>query len=318
MRLIYVLAAVAIVGTAAAAVQTLEDMGIQTYVGAFDDVETWEIPYEFKGECTAFFTAVLERGEMRIFDGNDLLIHAKSPGKYRVILGNEGVMRIVLKRIQGDREARISTESFIACDRVPVVTMEINVPKTWDVGGFTPVVVRLKNRGSAEANGVLTLDSPWNAAPLVPPKRVHVPAGEEVSVVIPMLTIEENNKVLFPRQCFEYLDKYGRSESCVDSTVFSARKRVPTGCIVLGEEMELFNGGYLELELNSEVIPPRESIFTGPSSDYGEGICEFYVQIQKIPFIENSNRSIALAAIMAVLGVIGILASEKKLKTSRA
>ena len=318
MRLIYSLVAVLIVGTAAAAIQTLEDMGVRTYVGNFDDMESWEIPYEFNGKCTAFFTAMLETGELKIFDGNDLLIHTKKPGKYRVILENAGVMRIVLKRMQGDREARLNTDSFIACDRVPVVTMEINVPKTWNVGGFTPVMIRLENRGTAEADGVLTLNSPWNAAPITPPKKIHVPAKGEVNVIILMLTVEENNKVLFPRQCFEYHDEYGRSESCVDSTVFAARKSVPVGCIMREEEIELFNKGYVDLELGSEVIPPRKSIFTGLLSDPGEEICAFQIQIQKIPFMENSNRSIALAAIMAVLGIIGIFASEKKLKTSKA
>lgn len=317
MRLLCLLAAILIVGTAAADVQTLDEMGIDARVGKFDDARTWEIPYEFGEDCTAFFTAILKAGELRVFDGNELVLHAKKPGKYRVLLRGRGLMRIALRRVPGEGEASLDGGSFIACDRVPVVTLEVNVPETWSVGGYTPVTVRLVNRGTADAEGFLVLESPWNAAPLRPPGKIRVPAGGEKEITITMLTLKENNKVLFPRQCFEYRDKYGRVESCADSSVFAARKAVPVGCIDRENGTELFNMGYLDLELGPEVIPPRKSAYVGLREGPGEEICAIKVQIQKMPFTENPDVSLALAAILATAGIIGILASEKKLKSSR-
>ena len=306
-----------LLSTTMAAVQTLNDIGIDPRVNIFETAKSWEIPYEFNGGCTPFFNVVLESGELLVFEGDSLLLHARQPGKYRVVLREEGLLRIVLKRNPGEGEARLSKESFIACDHVPVVVLEANVPRTWNVGGFTPVTFRIVNKGTADAEGTLVIDSPWNAAPLTPLEKIRVPAGGHKTVNLTMVTVKENNKVLFPRQCFEYSDKYGESKSCVDSTTFTAKKDVAVACIIKGGKVELYNMGYTSYELNSGEILPRSSMVTSLRDGYAENMCDLKVEIQNLPFRENRDTPFVLAAILAVMGIAGVLASEKKLKIGK-
>lgn len=314
MRWVLFVFTVVLLSNALARVQTLEDMGVNARVGVIHDRKEWEIPYEFEGDCTPFFDVALEAGRLQLFDGNEMLLDAKRKGKYRVVLQKGGMLRIVLERKEGEREARLSKESYIACDKVPVVSIDVDVPKVWAVGGYTTVRIVLKNEGTADANGVLIMRSPWNAAPLSLPESVYVPARGQKIIEIAMITIEENNKVLFPRQCF----KYGEHMSCVDTTTFSAEKNLPVECIVEGDKIELFNVGYADIEVGPEVVSPRDSVVLGKNEKQSLERCVIKAEIQKLPFEKDEDISTVFAVILSAAGVVGILASEKRLKTNKA
>ncbi|MDN5358720.1 MAG: hypothetical protein PWP76_563 [Candidatus Diapherotrites archaeon] len=318
MRKLLALAIVLLLPAALAAVQTFREIGITPTVGPLEKNRSWEIPYEFQEGCTPFASITLLSGKLTVMDGNAVLLKTKRPGTYRVVLKRSGVVRITLERLEGEGEAKIDEKSFIACDRVPVIETNIISPDVWKVGGYTGVSVVLKNTGTADANGVLLLKNPWNAAPLEPPGKITVPAGGETTIQLTMLTTKENSKVLFPGQCFEYRDKYGRAEVCTDSTTFRAEKNVPVACIIYPDTIELFNTGYVETEIKDQILLPRDSIFTGINETNGASMCEIGVKIQKSPFVEETDLSVYYSLILTLLGIIGLLVSEKRLKTSKA
>ena len=318
MRYLIPLTFVLIVGLAHAEVQTLADIGISPVVGPVDQNKSWEIPYQFGERCTPFFSIHLISGSVTVIDNNKIVLKTKRPGTYRVLLSREGVMTLILARMEGETEARVADQSFIACDRVPVVEINRISPKVWKVGGYTAVSIVLKNRGTADAEGVLILQNPYNAAPIEPLRKISVPAGESVEYNITMLTAKEDTKVLFPKVCFEYADKYGPSIACTDSTTFRAEKNVPIACIVRNNKIELFNMGYVPIEINGTEVLPRDSVLLGHEGISKTENCAITVQIQKLPFEEIRDESAYYSLILTLIGLIGILVSEKRLKTSKA
>ncbi len=312
------MAVILLAAGARAAVQTLEDMGITPVVTVPEMEHNWTIPYEFKGNCTAFFNVKLVSGTLRVIEGNKTLLYVKKPGSYRVVLKKQGVITLSLRRQEGEARAEIDGRSFIACDRVPVVEIERRVPRVWSVGGFTKVEVILKNMGTAPAKGTLDFENPWNAAPIAPRRKITVPPGESVEYNITFVTAKENPKVLFPGMCFEYRDRYGPNRACIDSTTFRSEKNVPLACTDYGKDIEVFNKGYLPAEVNGEKLMPRDHQTYGKRPEISDGYCATTAKIEKMPFKENRDTSVYISLIWTLLGILGVLTSEKRLKTSKA
>ncbi len=307
-----------LIGLANAEVQTLADMGIDAVVGPVKKSGTWEIPYQFEGNCTPFFSVKLVSGQLVVIDNNEIVLKTKRPGRYRVLLNREGLLKITLSKLEGDERAEIDGGSFIACDRVPVIELNRISPDVWKVGGYTTVQITLRNAGTADAEGILILKNPYNAAPRDPLKKLRVPAGKTVEYNITMLTAKEDTKVLFPKLCFEYSDKYGQSIACTDSTTFRAEKNVPLACISRDGKIEAFNIGYLPTESMGKELLPRDSHLLESKGASQVQNCVIAVKIQKVPFKEIGDEPVYYALILTLLGIIGITVSEKRLKTSKA
>jgi len=318
MRYALMVGLLIVMGIAMAEVQTLENIGISPLVGPVEQNKSWVIPYAFEGNCTPFFSIKLISGMVRVYDGNRLILETKRPGTYRLILREEGLLRIILERLPGEGDARIDPTSFLACDRVPVVEVNRLVPGIWNVGGFTPVRIVLRNRGTAEAQGVIVLQNPYNAAPQDPLPPVTIPAGTEINVDVIMLTVREDSKVLFPKLCLQYADKYGTSEACTESTTFRAELNVPLACIERSGAVEVFNRGYLPTEVGGARLLPRDSQMLGLQAEKELQRCAIRLKIEKGVFEENEDRDVYISMILALLGLLGIVASEKRLKTRKA
>ena len=76
--------------------------------------------------------------------------------------------------------------------------------------------------------------------------------------------------------------------------------------------------GYVPTEINGQELLPRDSILLEREGVSGVENCAITLQIQKLPFKEIKDESVYYSMILTLLGLIGILVSEKRLKTSKA
>jgi len=310
---------VAILMITAAGATTLKQAGIRAVVQAPDVNKMWEIPYSPATDCNNIFVFSLIRGQAEIYDGNKLVLHAEKPGKYRAILSSAGgTMKILLMRNAGEKNAEISGDSYLTCDKVPILSVQLDYPKLFHAGGYDTLIFHVKNDGTARTKYTIKLRLPDVVAPMTPKRTYEIGEESEQNVSILVTTADTFPQQLLRPQIITYTDGHGKYTLKTGFGIIGSEEWVPLSCIIHNNSYDIINIGTRPIDINGTIVSPGSSVTLGELDEKTANHCVNTIKMQEMVKQPISDRRSIYVAIWAILGVLGVLMGEKEIKRSKA
>ncbi len=295
---------------ALAITQTFEDMGIDGLTT--DRCVSWEIPYRLEGECTPLLYLVLLSGDVNVIDNGTPVLHADTPGSYRVLLGREGIVTVVLCPGKEGR-GQIDRKSAITCVRTPLAKVSIE-KRDYYVQGYDTVSLEVCNEGTLDLNGRLILRFPPFMAPLSPLKSVYVNAGECIDINIPVIVSSAYRLTNMPPICVEYNDPFGTSVVCSPIYPTRAKEGGAATCVVSPQIVEIFNPLPFSLKLGGASIEPFSYVYMPRTDENALSLCKKVFYVEHKEYEPKSTPREAILAGLILMGFVGIWARWERVK----
>ncbi len=298
---------------------TLAEAGITPTVVAPAEEQNWSIPYVAAEDCNNIFIFHLISGIATIYDNGKVVETARTPGWYRAVLSQDGgTLTINLKRKPGESVAKIDENSYIVCDRVPILEVNVDYPKVFHAGGYDTITFNIRNVGSAGTEATIVLNLPSQVAPLSPRRTVHIPALSERNATITTTTADVFPEQLFQPQIIEYADRHGKYVVKTKFGITSSEEFVPLACIIHNKTYEIINIGTKPININKSIINPGNSITIKNPSDSTLHHCVIRIKIQNMHKNSVSDPRSMFTTIWGIAAILGIILGEKEIKRRKA